>query len=459
MPANYVLLERVTLTTAAASVALDSIPQTGYTDLVIKVSARNTAASSLVYYTFNGNASNRTARLLYGDGTSAASVTYNNSDPRVMIMPESGYTANSFSNGELYIPNYTSSTVKSWSANSVQETNAALSYQFLMAGLWSDTAAINSVTFSTFTGNFAVGSSFSLYGVAALGTDPVIAPKASGGDIVVSDGTYWYHTFLNSSVFTPNQTLTCDYLVVAGGGAGGGSAGGGGGAGGLRSTVTATGGGGSLESPLSVIAQNYAVLIGAGGAGVSAAKGRNGNNSVFASITSLGGGGAGTGAGGSSFYGGITGGSGGGAGGLGVNGTGTGGSGTANQGFKGGDQAGGNAGPGGGGGSSAAGQNGNPSGTAWANGDGGNGTAISITGSSVTYAGGGGGGSYGNPPVRQGLGGTGGAGNGGATVDANGFSATANTGSGGGGGVAYFTDNAVGGNGGSGIVIVRYTVA
>jgi hypothetical protein len=65
----------------------------------------------------------------------------------------------------------------------------------------------------------------------------------------MTDGTYWYHTFVSSGTFTPQKAISCDYLVVAGGGGGGqDDNGAGGGAGGLRCTVGATGGGGSLET-------------------------------------------------------------------------------------------------------------------------------------------------------------------------------------------------------------------
>jgi hypothetical protein len=94
----------------------------------------------------------------------------------------------------------------------------------------------------------STGSTFYLYGVAKLGTEPAISPYATGGDTIMTDGTYWYHTFISSGTFTPQKAISCDYLVVAGGGGGGTLHGAGGGAGGLRSTVTATGGGGSLEN-------------------------------------------------------------------------------------------------------------------------------------------------------------------------------------------------------------------
>jgi hypothetical protein len=165
MPTTFNKIASVTVGSGGSStIDFTSIPST-YTDLVVKLSARNTAASTLVYYSFNGNSLNRDARLIYGDGTSVASVAYDTTDPRVMIMPESSYTANTFSNGELYIPNYAGSANKNWSSDSTQENNATLSYQFLMAGLWSNTAAINRITFGTFTGNFAQYSTATLYGI------------------------------------------------------------------------------------------------------------------------------------------------------------------------------------------------------------------------------------------------------------------------------------------------------
>ena len=49
MPANYVLLEKITVGAAgASSVTFSGIPQTGYTDLVVKASARTDAAEWLM---------------------------------------------------------------------------------------------------------------------------------------------------------------------------------------------------------------------------------------------------------------------------------------------------------------------------------------------------------------------------------------------------------------------------
>jgi len=450
MADTYTLIEKITVGAAgASSVTFTSIPQT-FTDLVVKWSARvtDTATDSVqVVLQFNGDTgSNYSRRSLYGDGGAAGSSSATTTFMRFGWASTNGNTANTFGQGEFYVPNYTGSSQKSVSADGVAESNATqYIYAGLHAGLWTGTSAISSITLSVPSWSFVQYSTFYLYGIAKEGVSPApsSAPYATGGDSIVFDGTYWIHTFTSSGTFTPKKNLSCDYLVVAGGGGGGLSdygstwAGGGGGAGGLRSTVTATGGGGSLESALSLTANTgYTVTIGAGGAGSTSFnnKGSNGNNSVFSTITSSGGGG-----GGSNYSNaGANGGSGGGSG-----HSSTGGSGTTNQGYAGGSAGLVNSG-GGGGGAGSVGSDG--SGTVGANG--GAGVTTSISGSSVAYAGGGGGSGFTG-------GGTGGAGAGNGSYNNVSWTATIpNRGGGGGGSVSQQYNPA--GAGGSGIVIVRY---
>ena len=454
MAANYVLLEKIVVGAAgASSVTFNSIPQTGYTDLVIKASvrsARSAQQADNLFITFNGTTSGYTYKNINGNGSSAGSVSYS-SRYASLAVDAAGSTSSVFSNVEIYVPNYASANYKSVTTDAVSENNATGAQMDMNATLWSNTAAITSIALQPEVSTFVQYSTFYLYGVAKLGTTPAIQPYATGGDTIMTDGTYWYHAFKSSGTFTPAKALTCDYLVVAGGGGGGTPLAGGGGAGGLRSTVTATGGGGSLESALSLASgTGYTVTIGAGGA-VNA----NGSNSVFSTITSTGGGRGGY----YSNVAGATGGSGGGGGGG--DGTVAGGSGTANQGYAGGT---GNDGAGsgyvtrvggGGGGAGAVGANAN--GTTSVAGNGGAGVQITAlatptqTGASGYYAGGGGGSIQASGTA--GTGGAGGGGTGGANV--YGTSGTANTG-GGAGGTGQASGTAS--TGGSGIVIVRYAV-
>jgi hypothetical protein len=192
-----------------------------------------TGAVQYINLSFNGSTSSFSTKGLEGDGGSAYSYS---STFLGGVFDASTYTANTFSNGEIYIPNYTSSNYKSYSADSVTENNATTSFATMLAGLWSNTSAINSITMVLGSGaSIATGSTFSLYGLAAVSTTPAIAPKADGGNVIATDGTYWYHAFLSNGTFTPQVGLSADVLVVAGGGGGGSYAvGGGGGAGGLR---------------------------------------------------------------------------------------------------------------------------------------------------------------------------------------------------------------------------------
>jgi hypothetical protein len=443
MAQNYVLLETIVLNQSTATVVFDNIPQTGYTDLKMVASTRlnvNDVNVSL-YFNADSTASNYANRRLFGDGSTVSS----DASTATRIAYAGGganTTASTYGNTDVYFPNYSVAGIKkSYYNYNATENNGATAYTTMGAMLWQGTDAINTITmFTNTSGTFDAGSTFSLYGLAALNTTPVTGPFASGGNIVANDGTYWYHAFLTSGTFTAQKDLSCDYLVVAGGGGGFRAYLGGGGAGGLRSTVGTTGGGGSLESPISLKAGIYPVTVGAGGT-----EGGRGNNSIFSTITSTGGGGAldGVKDGGS--------GSGGGAQTISP----TPGAGTTGQGFAGANGSNTNGASAGGGGAGAVGNQGSGS----VGGAGGAGVQIlafstpTNTGVSTgRYAGGGGGG--GDTGSSGGAGGAGGGGAGGNPSTAAG-SGTPNTGGGGG---STYTGGSYG-SGGSGIVIVRYPMA
>jgi len=453
----------------ASSVTFSNIPQT-YTDLKVVLSLRGDTAGAygqVLGLQFNGTTSGYSAKDVYGQGsgtpTSGSYTTTTIGGVAYARLGDGGITtptqtSNTFINGEMYIPNYTSSNYKSFSYDFVPENNGTNVYNTtLLAGLWSNSAAITSIKFAPANGNFVEFSTFYLYGISnSTTTQATTVPYASGGDVITTDGTYWYHAFKYSGSFTPLKNLTADVLVVAGGGAGGNYTGGGGGAGGLL----------TFSAQALTSATNYNCTIGAGGtaqSNYSTGRGGSGGNSVFGALTaSVGGGGGGGNA--SGYTGGANGGSGGGAAGTGGTSAGP-GTGTSGQGNSGGT-GGGGYGSGGGGGAGAAGGNGPFNYTG--GGAGGIGVYSTITdamgAATVTgvlssthyyYAGGGGAGAY--DSGGYGAGGTGGGGNGGNPGNNNGNAGTANTGGGGGGGTGG-SSSGIGANGGSGIIIVRYAV-
>jgi hypothetical protein len=443
---TYVALDKITLGSATNTLTFTSIPQ-GYTDLMLVVSGQFASGTDYPVYQFNGDTSSNYSDLaLRGTGSAAQSGGAGNR----VFTSVSSYGATSSQPFAFYtnFMNYSNTTthkscLSRWS-NAATETGEN-------AGLWRSNTAINSIRVYSLSGNnFIVGSTFSLYGIAAEGAGPTA--KATGG-IITSDATYYYHTFRSTGVFTPSVSLSADLFMVAGGGGGGtgdtNGTGGGGGAGGYR-----------LLSAQTIPATACTVTVGAGGSVLTSGSNSSIAGSGLTTISSTGGGRAS----------GLTtpaasGGSGGGGGG---NNLPTGGAGNAGgyspvEGYAGGT----NVAFSGAGGGGAAGigiadtWNGS-TGTA---GNGGPGTAINATWASAVgfgvngfIAGGGGGGRDGKRSMTAAIGGVGGGGNG-CSAGLSGQPGTANSGGGGGGGGNLNSTEYVAAAGGSGIVIVRYLKA
>jgi hypothetical protein len=150
----------------AANIDFTSIPAT-FTDLCLKYSTRSTSAGDDYlgqYIKFNTATSPFTYRHLYGTGSAAGS---GNGSTNLGSYTQGGLTtANTFTNGEIYIPNYAGSNNKSFSSDSTVENNATLGFADLLAGLWSNTSAINAISIYPQSGNFAEHSTAYLYGVS-----------------------------------------------------------------------------------------------------------------------------------------------------------------------------------------------------------------------------------------------------------------------------------------------------
>lgn len=162
MPSSRFLIASNTLTGTQASVTFSSIPST-YTDLVLKISARNTGANA-AYLTFNGVSTALYSNTdLQGTGSLAQSVRTSSAVRITMNDFFVNTTANTFANNEIYIPSYLVTQNKPVSIVSAAEANATLAYINASAGLFRDTTAISSLTL--LTSGFVAGSTFWLYGL------------------------------------------------------------------------------------------------------------------------------------------------------------------------------------------------------------------------------------------------------------------------------------------------------
>ena len=202
----------------SASIDFSNIPQ-NFTDLVIVASLRTAYASTFdnCDLRFNNTTSSGGKRL-YGSGTAAASDSYG----YMFVTNGATSTASTFSNSVAYIPSYTSSNYKSYGIDSFVETNAATSYSYLEAGLFSSTSAVNRLTLlSTTSSTISEFSSATLYGVGSYSTSRDYAPSSIPSVLNVGDTITIPYTGAAQTITLPRGINTVG--VACYGAAGGGS--------------------------------------------------------------------------------------------------------------------------------------------------------------------------------------------------------------------------------------------
>lgn len=176
MPAGstYTPIATTTLGSAQNTVTFSSISGS-YTDLVLVINAATThSLATFVNMFFNSDTgTNYSICELYGNGSSAISTRAGNTDQAWLglnvsistVLGESLTTANimNYSNTSVY-KNYLGRTNRASSSLDYPGTN-------LVIGNWRNNAAITSIAIRNTRGNvlynFATGSTFTLYGIAA----------------------------------------------------------------------------------------------------------------------------------------------------------------------------------------------------------------------------------------------------------------------------------------------------
>ena len=171
MPNTYTLISTTTVSTPAHSFTLSSIPQT-YTDLVLKISARSDYASLGHEMSIQTNSltSGYSNRMAYVSGSSILSANASN-DKHTWAggVVGSSATANTFSNCEIYWPNYSSTTLpKSMYSDVTTENNGtSVGAMWINSGVNTNTAAITSLTLYCWQSfiNYVANTTFTLYGI------------------------------------------------------------------------------------------------------------------------------------------------------------------------------------------------------------------------------------------------------------------------------------------------------
>jgi len=162
MASTYEKIATNTLSSAVGTVTFSSIPST-YTDLILVSTVFTPSGTTDAKITFNSDtATNYSRTSLYGDGTNAAtnrqsSVAYIYLDRGTLNTTPHTYIVN--------VMNYSNTTTYKTTLQRMSESDASVAAQ---VGLWRVNSAINriDITSSSAT-NFAIGSTFTLYGIKA----------------------------------------------------------------------------------------------------------------------------------------------------------------------------------------------------------------------------------------------------------------------------------------------------
>jgi hypothetical protein len=153
------------------SLSFTNIPQT-YTDLFITASIKdNTSGGGVgqtIYMTINGDGSSvYSARWIESDGTNRyTSSNTNQTGFRLGVVQSTAATSGIYSNLEIYFPNYTGNTWKTYLSEYVTENSATGIYAGSDTGVYRGNAPIRTISIGTgFTLNQY--TSWNLYGLKA----------------------------------------------------------------------------------------------------------------------------------------------------------------------------------------------------------------------------------------------------------------------------------------------------
>ena len=154
----------------SSSIAFSSIPST-YKHLQIRGITRSTSTGSgteASLVTFNSDSgSNYSYHTLRGDGSSATAT--GSASTTFMVFwgsVHAGDTANTFGASVVDVLDYADTNkYKTLRALGGIDTNTTVDYIVLSSGNWRSTSAVNAITISCASGNFAQYSSFALYGI------------------------------------------------------------------------------------------------------------------------------------------------------------------------------------------------------------------------------------------------------------------------------------------------------
>jgi hypothetical protein len=161
---TYEAIATQTLGSVATSVTFSSIPQT-YTDLVIVCTpTRVTTGAEELVFKFNSVSDFYSSTILTGDGSTATS--FRSSNQTYALVNYNSNVSQTQTTQIYHLMNYANTTTFK---TLIGRGSTASSGTEAAVVLWRQTSAVTSITalLKNGTNNFAIGSTFSLYGILA----------------------------------------------------------------------------------------------------------------------------------------------------------------------------------------------------------------------------------------------------------------------------------------------------
>jgi hypothetical protein len=166
---TYTPIATQTLGSAAASVTFSSIPGT-YTDLMLVLGdlKSGTSSNSITVRYNSDSETNYSYTIITGTGSAGQSARESNKTYSFFGGYNVGVDSTYPSVMVGHIMNYANTTTykTGLSRYGIERAGGTGETQAIV-NLWRSTAAITSVTVATYTGNWSIGSVFSLYGILA----------------------------------------------------------------------------------------------------------------------------------------------------------------------------------------------------------------------------------------------------------------------------------------------------
>lgn len=159
---TYTPLATVTLTSTASSVTFSSIPQT-YRDLILILEGKNSAENDVRLQVNNDTGSNYSWLRMLGNGSTTNST---------FTIPDTYAALSRGARPTSTVPVLIYATIIDYAQTNkhksvLSRANHAVNGTEALSSRWANTSALTSIKIEVFGGQWASGSTFSLYGIIA----------------------------------------------------------------------------------------------------------------------------------------------------------------------------------------------------------------------------------------------------------------------------------------------------